>query len=201
MKLYEFKTTRSYKVRWLIKELGISCEYVEVNLMQGEHQQAEYLKINPFGKVPALVDGELKLHEAAAICNYLCDKYPEKNLIPEPRTLERAIFDKWNFFASNELECHLWNCEKNTWLYPEDKRKPEAIEMASADFQKAIKIVADHLETNKYMMGEEFSVLDINYGYLLRWARSRELIQPYPRLIEYLEGLIKRENYPTEVFN
>lgn len=200
MKLYEFGLSRSYKIRWLIKELEINCEFVRVNLMEREHLKEDFLKINPFGKVPALVDEDLILHEASAICNYLCDKNPERNLIPKPATKERAVFDKWNFFASNELECHLWACEKNTWGYPEDQRSTMAIETASSDFKKAMAIINKHLESNKYMLGNEFSVLDINYAYLIRWAKSRNLVEEYPTVLSYLDGLIDRPAYPKELF-
>jgi glutathione S-transferase len=201
MKLYEFKRTRSYKIRWLLKELGVDCEYKTVNLMEGEHQKSDFLKLNPFGKVPTFVDGDLRLHEASAICNYLADKYPNKGLIPKPATNFRAIYDKWNFFASNELECHLWTCEKHSWFYPEEKRSSLAIEMAKSDFSKAIKIVNDTLSDKKFLLGTDFSVLDINYAYLIRWGKSHNLIQEYPRLIEYLNGLIDRPAYPRELFD
>lgn len=200
MKLYEFGLTRSYKVRWLINELGIECEYVNVHLGKGEHLTEEFLKINPFGKVPVLDDGEVVIHEASAICNYLCEKHSDKNLIPKSGTKERAYFDMWNFFASNELECHLWTCEKHTWGYPEDKRSPVAIEMASSDFMKAAKVVDQHLQKNEFMMGAEFSVLDINYAYLLRWARGRKLLGDFPRLLDYLNTQIERKHYPKELF-
>jgi glutathione S-transferase len=200
MKLYEFKTTRAYKCRWLINELGIDCEFNEVNLMEGEHRQEDFLKINPCGKVPALVDGDFNLFEASAICIYLADKHPEKGLIPKPATPSRAIFDKWLFFMSNELECHLWAMEKNTWGYPEDKRSADAIEMAGKDFIDALSIIDAEMTDKEYLVDNKFSVADISLGYLLRWAKGRKLIQDFPKLCQYLDTLTERDHYPREIF-
>src|ERR1700683_1569626 len=82
MKLFEFGPTRSIRVRWTLQELGVPFEAVTVNLIAGEHRAAEYLKINPAGKIPTLIDGDLVLTESIAIVLYLAEKYPEKHLIP-----------------------------------------------------------------------------------------------------------------------
>src|SRR5207253_802989 len=82
MKLYEFAPTRSIRVRWTLQELGAEFESVTVNMIAGEHRRPEFLKINPAGKLPVLVDGDLVLTESVAIVLYLADKYPEKGLSP-----------------------------------------------------------------------------------------------------------------------
>jgi glutathione S-transferase len=75
MKLYEFAFTRSIRARWTLQELGVDFEAITVNLQAGEHRRPEYLAINPAGKLPALVDGDLVLTESAAIVLYLGEKY------------------------------------------------------------------------------------------------------------------------------
>ncbi len=82
MKLYEFGPTRSIRARWALQELGVDFEPITVNLVAGEHRRPEFLAINPAGKVPVLVDGDLALNESVAIVLYLADKYPTKRLIP-----------------------------------------------------------------------------------------------------------------------
>ena len=202
MKLYEFKRTRSYKCRWLIKELGAPCEFIEINLIEGEHMKPEFLAINPWGKVPALVDGDFKLFEASAICIYLADKFSAQGLIPAAGTQTRAVCNKWLFFMANELECHLWSMEKNTWGYREDKRSKTAIESAEYDFKKAIKVIDAEFKNNKsdYLIDNKFGVADISLSYLLRWARGRQLLADVPDLDAYLNRQIEREYYPREIF-
>ena len=82
MKLYEFAPTRSIRVRWTLQELGIDFEAVTVNLVAGENRSPAFLKLNPAGKLPVLVDGDLVLTESIAIVLYLAEKYPEKGFIP-----------------------------------------------------------------------------------------------------------------------
>ena len=82
MKLYEFAPTRSIRVRWTLQELGVDFEPIRVNLLAGEHQHPEFLKINPAGKLPVLVDGDLVLTESVAIVLYLADKYSRQGSDP-----------------------------------------------------------------------------------------------------------------------
>jgi len=103
MKLYEFPPTRSIRVRWTLQELGVPFEAVTVNMVKGEHKSPAFLKINPAGKLPALVDGDLLLTESIAIVLYLGEKYPDKGLVPADLA-QRAELYKWLMFAATELE-------------------------------------------------------------------------------------------------
>src|ERR1700752_4070286 len=100
MKLYEFGPTRSIRVRWTLQELGVDFEPIRVNLLAGEHQRPEFLKINPAGKIPVLVDGDLVLTESVAIVLYLADKYSHKGLIPSDLK-ERAQVNRWLLFCGD----------------------------------------------------------------------------------------------------
>jgi glutathione S-transferase len=82
MKLYGFGPTRSLRALWGLKELEADFEFVPVNLAAGDHRRPDFLRLNPAGKVPVLVDGDLVLTESAAIVMYLADKYPDKGLLP-----------------------------------------------------------------------------------------------------------------------
>jgi glutathione S-transferase len=67
MKLYEFPPTRSIRARWMLQELAVDFETITVNLAAGEHRRPEFLQVNPAGKLPVLVDGDLVLTESVAI--------------------------------------------------------------------------------------------------------------------------------------
>ena len=82
MKLYEFGPTRSIRARWVLQELGVEFEVVTINMLKGENRSPEFLAVNPAGKLPVLVDGDLILTESVAIVLYLAEKYPDKQLIP-----------------------------------------------------------------------------------------------------------------------
>ena len=123
MKLYEFGPTRSIRVRWTLQELGTEFESIRVNLLAGENRRPEFLKINPTGKIPVLVDGDLVLTESVAIVLYLAEKYSHKDLLP-PGLNERAQVNRWLLFAATELEQPLWRISRHTALYPEEQRLP-----------------------------------------------------------------------------
>ncbi len=99
MKLYEFAPTRSIRVRWMLQELGVDFEAVTVNLAAGEHRRPEFLKINPAGKVPVLVDGDFVLTESVAIVLYLAEKYFHKGLLPT-ELKQKAQVNRWLLFAA-----------------------------------------------------------------------------------------------------
>src|SRR5438876_11511917 len=82
MRLYEFAPTRSIRARWTLQELGVDFESVTVNLVAGEHRRPEFLKINPAGRVPVLVDDDLVLTETSASVLYPAAEYLHKGLVP-----------------------------------------------------------------------------------------------------------------------
>src|SRR5215471_3646783 len=107
MRLYEFPPTRSIRVRWTLQELGVDFEPVTVDLIAGDHRRPEFLALNPAGKLPVLVDGDLIVTESIAIAVYLGDKYPEKGFMPADPAA-RAEVMRWLLFTATELEQPLW---------------------------------------------------------------------------------------------
>src|SRR5262245_6206158 len=114
--LYGSGVSRWVRPYWLLQELDVPFEPKLVSVRKGEHRSPEFLAVNPFGKLPALVDGDLTLIESAAICTYLGDKYAEKALIPKTGTRARALHDQWVSFAITELEQPLWRIARNTFV-------------------------------------------------------------------------------------
>jgi glutathione S-transferase len=139
MKLYEFGPTRSIRARWILQELGVDFESVRVNLIAGEHQRPEFLRINPAGKIPVLVDGDLVLTESVAIVLYLAEKYPESNLLPADLR-QRAEVNRWLLFTVTELEQPLWRIARHTTLYPEAERLAGDVALASREFKERARV-------------------------------------------------------------
>src|SRR5262245_9984050 len=112
MRLYEFGPTRSIRARWTLQELGVDFEPITVNLLAGESRHPDFLKLNPAGKLPVLVDGDLVVTESVAIVLYLAEKYPEKGLLPrDPRARSQVL--RWLLFAATELEQPLWRITRH----------------------------------------------------------------------------------------
>jgi glutathione S-transferase len=205
MKLYEYSVTRSIRCRWLLEELEAPFESVEVDLSKGSHEEESFLAVNPFAKIPALVDGDLTLFESAAICTYLADKYSVKDFIPAPRTKERALHDQWMYFCMAELEQPLWMIAKHSFIYDEDKCSKDAIALAKEDFIKIVCPLEKHMTGRKLVLGEKFQAVDVMIGQTLIWAfamrmtKEFDLLAGCPALISYLRTLSERPKMPSEL--
>src|SRR5260370_34105385 len=99
MKLYWSPRSRSFSTLWLMEETGQPYERVLTDISKGAQKTPEFLAVNPMGKVPALKDGDATLAEAAAICAYVTERYPQAKLAPPPRDPLRAQYLYWLFFA------------------------------------------------------------------------------------------------------
>src|SRR5258708_32170814 len=99
MKLYWSPRSRSFSALWLMEETGQPYERVLTDISTGAQKAPEFLAVNPMAKVPALKDGEATLAEAAAICAYVAERYPEAKLAPPLGDPLRAKYLYWLFFA------------------------------------------------------------------------------------------------------
>jgi glutathione S-transferase len=191
MKLFEFPPTRSIRARWTLQELGVDFEAVRVNLLAGENRSPAFLKLNPAGKVPVLVDGNVVLSESVAIVLYLADKYPEKGFAPTDSE-RRAELNRWLLFTTTELEQPLWRIARHTSLYPEDKRLPADVVLASADFKAMAAVLDEHMKGRQFVVGNTVTVADFVLAYTLDWANEAQLLGGFPRLHEYMEHMYER---------
>ncbi len=198
MKLYGMGPTRSLRVLWGLHELGLDFEFVPINLLAGEARTPEFLALNPAGKLPVLVDGDLVLTESAAIVMYLAEKYQDRGLLPGDLH-ERAQMYRWIMFAMTELEAPLWRIAKHTVLYPEHKRSPADIALAREDFCEMASVLDRHLEGRRFIVGETFSAADCVTAYLMDWASEEALLEGFPQLQSYLDRMYARPTAPSRI--
>jgi glutathione S-transferase len=190
IKLYGFPQTRSVRAAWALEEANADYEYVLVNLRTGEHKQAAFLAINPFGKIPSLVDDGLVVTESAAICTYIAEKFPAAKLIPTDAK-GRAEYFQWLFFVVSELEVHLWTAAKHERFLPEDKRIPAIANTSFWEFEKAAAILSAHLKAQPYLAGDQFSAADIICVSVLHWAHHVKVALD-DTLLNYMNRLSER---------
>ncbi|HEY2387920.1 MAG TPA: glutathione S-transferase family protein [Candidatus Binatia bacterium] len=198
MRLYEFGPTRSIRARWTLQELGVDFESVVVDLMKGEHQRPEFLRINPAGKLPVLVDDDTIVTESVAIVQYLAAKYPEKAFLPRD-VAERAQLDRWMLFTVTELEQPLWRMARHTRLYPEDRRLPGDVTIAREEFGQMAAVLARHLREREFVVGNRVSVADFVVAYTLDWANEQKLLGEHPGLVTYMERMYARPRAPMRI--
>jgi glutathione S-transferase len=191
MRLYEFGPTRSIRVRWTLQELGVDFESVKINLVAGDHRRPEFLKINPAGKLPVLVDGDLVLTESVAIVLYLAEKYRDKGLIPAGLR-QRAQVYRWLLFAATELEQPLWRISRHTALYPENQRLPGDVVLASQEFKDMATVVEQHMQRRQFVVGDDVTVADFVMAYTLDWGNEARLLDGFPQLLSYMKRMYAR---------
>jgi glutathione S-transferase len=112
----------------LLHELGVPFELQRVDRAAGEHKSPAYLRLNPNGLIPVLVDGDLVLYEAAAICLHLVDTHPQAGLAPALGSVERAHFYKWLIWMTNTMQAMLMH-----YFYGDRLVDPGNVERCAAD--------------------------------------------------------------------
>ena len=187
--LYEYGPSRSKQARWTLDELGL--EYTAIGDLNILHSE-ELKKVNPMGKVPAVVINGEPLFEAAAICTYLADLVPEKGLIAPSGTRERALHLQWVSFALTEMEAYVWSNARNTFVLPEKERVKALFKQNNQAYIHAAKVLDKVLEDKEYLVGDRFSVTDILVGFVLNWGNGMGLLDKTPNLQKYLERLKAR---------
>ncbi len=195
LKVYGMPQTRASRVLWLLEELSVPAELHRIDPKKGEHHQPDYWRINPFGKVPCITLGDFALAESAAICTWLGDTYPDKALIPKAGSRARGTHDQWMYYAMTELEAPLWLITKNKIVLPESERVPEIIPQAMAGFGSSCQVLAAHMQSRAFVLGDHFQVVDVLVGSILMWALSLNAPGIDKGLLGYVERLKARDAF------
>ncbi len=198
MKLYGFGPTRSLRALWGLKELGADFEFEVVNLPAGEHGRPAFLRLNPAGKVPVLVDGDRVIPESAAIVLYLAEKYPQMQLLPADLGARAQVY-RWIMFAMTELEQPLWRITRHTALLPQEKRLPQDIVLAREDFARMASVLEQHMAGRRFIVGDGITAADCVTAYLMDWANEQGLLEGKPNLQAYLARMYERATAPPRI--
>lgn len=190
LKLYSNQQSRGVVVEWLLIELGIECERIEV-AYNTEMKTAEYLNINPFGKVPVLVDGDVVIYELGAICAYLTDKFSEQGLAPALHDPKRGLYYRWLMFMTGVWEPASTNKMLGVEIQPDQK-----MFVGYGNYQDAYQAFVQGLsEAKPYLCGEQFTTADIMVAAMLYWQLKMQMIESHPAIEHYLETISQRSGY------
>ncbi len=197
IELHYFPSNASMAPHILLQELGVDFQLRLVDRNRNEHKSADFLKLNPNGLLPVLCDGDLVLHETAAILLHLADTHPAAGLVPALGTQERALTYKWLMWLTNTLQPSLiayyyperWVAEGNTAGTAEVKAQAEARIGGQLDLLEA------ELERHggPWLLGERYSLLDPLAFMLCRWTRGfTHPARARPVLGAYLDRVAQR---------
>ncbi|HEV7734200.1 MAG TPA: glutathione S-transferase family protein [Candidatus Binatia bacterium] len=191
--LYHSAQSRSGRPRWMLEEIGVPYEITRVNLQSGDQKKPEYLKLNPNGTVPTLVDGDTVLWESGAIVQYLADRFPEKKLAPAVGTPERGRYYQWVHYAMSGLEPPAVTIFMHSVQLPESERLPQLVTTARTQLEGAVKVVDDALAGRDWILGQQFSAADVMVGSTLVWCQMMGLVgSDRPNVAAYLARCAER---------
>ena len=184
--LYHGSPSRSSIVLWMLEELGEPYDVHLLSLSKGENRAANYLAINPMGKVPALMHGDTIITEVAAICTYLADEFPAAKLNVAVGAPKRGVYLKWLFFGPG--------CIEPAVIDRAAPRKEEARRamLGYGDFDTTMNVVAAAVEKEPYLMGEQFTTADVVVGSHIRWGMMFKMIPERPEFVAYAARLAAR---------
>ena len=184
---YTNPRSRGAIVRWMLEECEAEYDVVPVHFGK-EMKSEKYLSVNPMGKSPALeVDGKV-ITETAAILIFLADMYPEKNLIPPVNSLERGEFYRWMFFLV-QLEYAFID---KFFDVPSSEERRRSV--GYGDYDTALNTLTEFLKGKKYVIGNNFTVLDLYFAATLRWAIFVGGMLPNEGiLVDYMNQHLTRE--------
>ena len=185
MKLYWSPRSRSFTALWLMEETGVPYERVLIDIQKGSQRTLEFLEVNPMGKVPALQDGEATMAEAAAICAYVAERYPEAKLAPDLGDSHRAKFLYWLFFAPS--------CIEPAIIQIFTKIEVPISTAAWGSATQVFDVLDAALEKGPFLLGDTFSAADIMVGSGLNFAiRLFKMVPTRPSFDRYLDACSAR---------
>ena len=177
--------SRSGITRALFEELGVGCDMVTLNLKAGEQRSAEYLAINPMGKVPAIRHEGVLITEQPAILMYLADLYPEKGLAPAIDDPLRGAYLRWMVFYGSCFEPAISDRSQQHEPLPQ-------IACAYGDYASVMRVIAAQLAAGPWLLGERFTAADVLWGGALNYGLMTELVPDWPVFREYVERVQSR---------
>jgi glutathione S-transferase len=193
--LYHSHDARSFRPLWALEELGIPYDLVLLPFPPRARVEG-YLEVNPLGTVPTLFDGSVRMTESAAICQYLADRHPARNLHVEREDPAYANYLNWIHFGEATLTFPQTLVLRYGSLEPEDRRLPQIVEDYSRWFNARMRIVTAAVSNEEFLVDHRFTMADISVGYALLLAADLGLDGRFaPAVQRYWQQLQNRPGY------
>jgi len=184
--LYHASPSRSSVVLWMLEELGQPYDLKLLSLKQGDNLKPDYLAINPMGKVPALKHGDTVITEAAAICTYLADEFPQARLNIPIGAPGRGVYLKWLFFGPS--------CIEPAVIDRAAPRKEVARRgmLGYGDFDTVMNVAAQAVAKGPWLMAEQFTAADVIIGSNIRFGMMFKMIPERKEFTAYAARIAAR---------
>ena len=192
MKLFWAPQTRAQRGIWLLEEAGVKYEMVRIDLGSEESRSTEgFLEASPMGKVPALIDGDVRMAESAAICLYVADRYGMGSLAPALDDARRGKYLYWTLYTPAVIEPAM--SEKFNNVTPNRQRS------GWGDFDLMIETWDHALERREWILGDTFTAADVMLGSSAIFLRMFEMLPNTRNLGDYADRCAARPAYARAV--
>lgn len=183
--------SRAFRVLWCLEEM--SQPYSQINAAPRSDQVRTF---NPSGKIPVLLDGDQVLTDSVAIMTFLADRH--EYLTSTAGTHARADQDATMNFLMDEFDALLWTISKHEYVLPPERRISGLKDALAIEFAQSCERLAGRI-IGPFIMGENFTIVDIMATHCLNWANSSGLIVEDTILLEYAKGMRNRPAYQRSV--
>lgn len=195
IEIYGSPRTSAGRCYLLLEELGQPYKTMPLDMMEKrEHKSPAYLKLNPNGKVPCLVDGDFILWESLAINYYLAEKYRPELLGSTPE--EKGHVQQWSTWALSELQPPMVDLIIQQKFTPEEKRDPNVIARAREKIPLALKLLDQHLAGKKFLVNEKLTLADLNLASVVNISSSVQVsLEPFKNVATWLQTICERPSF------
>ena len=183
---YTHPMSRGRIVRWMLEEVGQPYR-TEVLDYATTMKEPDYRAINPMGKVPAITHGDEVVTEAAAICAYLADAFPQAGLAPPVNSRLRAPYYRWLFFAAGPCEAAATN--KSLGVVPPPEKRGS---VGYGSLEDVVNALESAVKDNEYIVGDRFSAADVYVGSHIGWGMQFGTFEARPAFQSYVARINSR---------
>ncbi|WP_411035799.1 glutathione S-transferase family protein [Shinella sp. BYT-45] len=181
---YSNPMSRGRIARWMLEEVGVPYR-TEWLTFEGSMKSPDYLAVNPMGKVPAIRHGGTVVSEAAAICAYLADAFPQAGLAPS--TDKRGDYYRWLFFAAGPLET-----AASLKSFGIEVPKERLRSIGCGSFESVMDTLSFAVTRHPFIAGDTFTAADVYVGAQVSWGLQFGTLEPRPEFKAYWDRLKDR---------
>jgi glutathione S-transferase len=191
LKIYGLVGSRALRALWMLEEIRVPYTLVRIDFQAGDTRKPDYLRLNPNAKIPVMQDGDTVLFESMAINLYLAKKYPNSLWPVSVEDQGRVL--QWTFWVVTEMETPLFHILINKMFLPDAQRDPKLVMQLLETLKEPFAVLNDHLKSKAFLLGETFTVADLNVAMVLNYARMGGLdLSPYPHVARWLDVCLAR---------
>jgi glutathione S-transferase len=193
--LYHCMNARSFRVLWTLEEMRLPYELKILPFPPRVHAR-EYLQINPLGTIPLMLDGDTRMTESAAICQYLATRYGPSPLAVEPHEPTYGAFLNFLHFGEATLTFPEAIVLRYSRIEPDERRQPQVVDDYARFFYGRLRMAEATLASSDYLCAGRFTAADISVGYALLLSHYNGLSEKLPGAVRaYWERLKQREGF------